>query len=399
MAVAPVQANGIIHEMLIEGTASGPLAGLKFAVKDIFDVEGTITGAGNPDWLKTHSPAHSTARAVQMLLAAGATLVGKTLMDEMAFSLDGVNVHYGSAVNPEYASCITGGSSSGSAAAVASACVDFALGTDTGGSVRVPACYCGIYGMRPTHGRIPIAGVMPLAPEFDTVGWFAREARILEECGLVLLHEKLDGKTVEPKKILVAKEGFEIVSPNIKHEMEKALNLLAVNFGQTETVSLDELGFDEFPKYFRILQGWQAWQCHGAWIQSCQPEFGQAIKERFLFASQVSESEFLRARSFMQDLRGKLNYLLAEEDLLCLPTAWDRPHAKTATQAEFLLHRTQNMKLTTLAPLTGAPQVSVPVRSVGQACLGLSFLAKPNNDAFLLRFCRELNLFEEKERP
>src|SRR3546814_654433 len=174
-------------EVRIDGAADGPLAGVTFAAKDIFDTAGHVTGCGNPDWLRTHSPAVETAPVVHTLLEAGATLVGKTLTDEIAYSLNGENVHYGTPINVNAPGRIPGGSSNGSAAAVAGGLVDFALGSDTGGSVRVPASYCGIYGLRPTHDRISLDGVMPLAPSFDTVGWFAREADLIARVGQVLL--------------------------------------------------------------------------------------------------------------------------------------------------------------------------------------------------------------------
>ena len=160
------------EDIRIPEAATGPLEGLTFAVKDNFDIKGHVTGAGNPDWLRSHEPAASTAPAVQMLLEAGASLVNKTIMDELAFSLNGENIHYGTPVNPAAPNRIPGGSSSGSASATAGRLVDFALGTDTSGSVRVPASYCGLFGIRTTHGAISTQGVVPLAPSFDTVGWF-----------------------------------------------------------------------------------------------------------------------------------------------------------------------------------------------------------------------------------
>ncbi|MFZ0888721.1 MAG: amidase family protein, partial [Candidatus Binataceae bacterium] len=167
----------------IEGARGGPLAGLTFAAKDLFDVAGYACCFGNPDWLRTHAPARRSAPAIRMLLAAGATLVGKTLTDELAFSVAGENIHYGTPLNPRAPERTCGGSSCGSASAVAGALVDFALGTDTGGSVRVPAAFCGLYGMRPSHGRVPIEGVIAHVPSADTVGWMAPDAEMLGRVG------------------------------------------------------------------------------------------------------------------------------------------------------------------------------------------------------------------------
>ena len=141
-------------EVIWPGAPEGPLKGLPFAAKDIYDIAGHVTGCGNPDWLATHPPATSHAAPVVRLLAAGAELVGKTITDELAYSLNGQNFHYGTPLNGNAPGRIPCGSSSGSAAAVAGGAVDFALGSDTGGSVRVPAAVCGIFGIRPTHGRV-----------------------------------------------------------------------------------------------------------------------------------------------------------------------------------------------------------------------------------------------------
>jgi len=160
----------------LPGAPTGPLAGLTFGLKDLFDVAGHRTGFGSPDWLATQPPAHAHAAVLTALLTAGASLSGRTHTEEMAFSLTGENAHYGTPVNPAAPGRVPGGSSSGSASAVAAGLVDVAIGSDTGGSVRAPASYCGVYGIRPTHGAVSLAGACPLAPSFDTAGWFARDA-------------------------------------------------------------------------------------------------------------------------------------------------------------------------------------------------------------------------------
>src|SRR5215207_7948504 len=157
----------------VDPTRSGLLDGLSFAVKDLIDIGGYKTGCGNPSWGDTHPLASMNAVCVEQLLDAGARCVGKTVSDELAFSLLGENHFYGTPLNPKAPDRVPGGSSSGSASAVACGLLDFALGPDTGGSVRVPANNCGVWGMRPSHGFISVAGVNPLAPTFDTVGILA----------------------------------------------------------------------------------------------------------------------------------------------------------------------------------------------------------------------------------
>lgn len=176
-----------VPELEIPGSGQGLLKGLSFTVKDVFAVAGHRSSAGNPDWLRTHEPAAAHAPAVRRLLEAGADLRGAAHTDELMYSLGGENYHYGTPVNPHGKDRVPGGSSSGSAVAVSAGSVDFALGTDTGGSVRVPSSYCGVFGFRPTHGAVPLEGVIPLAPGFDTVGWIAGSAELLLKVGRVLL--------------------------------------------------------------------------------------------------------------------------------------------------------------------------------------------------------------------
>jgi len=191
-----------------------PLTGLTFAIKEIFDIEGYVTGFGNPDWQQTHEPAAQTAPVVTFVVQGGATCVGRTVMDEMAYSINGENKHYGTPTNPAAPSRIPGGSSSGSAVAVAAELVDFALGTDTGGSVRVPASFCGILGFRPSHGAVSTVGVVPMAQSFDTVGLFTRDPNILRHVGHILLQLPFM-EYRQPRGIIIADDCFQLTKiPN-----------------------------------------------------------------------------------------------------------------------------------------------------------------------------------------
>ena len=207
----PLNAFCADSDAYLAGAADGPLAGLTFAAKDIFDVAGHVTGCGNPHWKATHEPAESTAWVVQTLVDAGATMTGKTITDELTRGIFGENAHYGTPRNPRAAGRVPGGSSSGSASAVAGRLVDFALGSDTGGSVRVPASFCGLYGLRPTHGRIPLDGMLLQAPSYDTIGWFARDAETFARVGEVMLPA---GAAVErPSRLIIAEDAFELAEP------------------------------------------------------------------------------------------------------------------------------------------------------------------------------------------
>lgn len=233
----------------LPGRADGSLAGLSFAAKDIFDLEGHVTGCGNPDWLASHAAAPATAPAVAALLAAGAELVGKTHTNELAYSLTGENQHYGTPVNVNAPGRVPGGSSSGSAAAVAGALVDFALGSDTGGSVRIPASFCGTYGIRTSHGRIGLEGIMPLAPSFDTVGWFARDGGLFARIGETLLPGHRPAGL--PTRLLVASDAFAYAGDAVAAALQPPLAGLSARLGGARDVAAVADGYEPWIGHFR----------------------------------------------------------------------------------------------------------------------------------------------------
>src|ERR1700728_3853832 len=190
----------------IDGAAGGPLSGLTFAAKDLFDVAGVPTGGGNHDWARWNPMPAKHAWAVQTLLDAGATLIGKTITDEVSLGILGENAFDGTPLNTKAPDRVPGGSSSGSAAAVAAGLCDTALGTDTGGSVRVPASFCGLYGIRPTHRRLDLTGMLPQAPSADTTGWFARDADTFARVSAVMLREA--PSVPLPHRLLIAVDAF-----------------------------------------------------------------------------------------------------------------------------------------------------------------------------------------------
>ena len=212
------EGSAFVQELEVDPTGSGPLDGLTFAVKDLIDIGGYKTGCGNPNWRYTHPPATVNAVCVEQLLAAGARCVGKTVTDELAFSLLGENHFYGTPLNPKAPDRVPGGSSSGSASAVARGLVDFALGTDTGGSVRVPASNCGTWGLRPSHGFISVAGVNPFAPTFDTVGILASSAVVLAHAASVLLGQE-HVPHEEPGTVHLLREAFSIADPEVRRAL------------------------------------------------------------------------------------------------------------------------------------------------------------------------------------
>jgi amidase len=382
--------GAFVRENHIEmpGADMGPLTGLTFAAKDIYDVAGAKTGFGCPDWLRTHGPAARTAPAVQMLLDAGAHLVGKTHTEEMAWSLTGENAHYGTPVNVNAPGRVPGGSSSGSAAAVAAGLVDFALGSDTGGSVRLPASYCGILGMRPTHGRISLEGVCPLAPSFDTCGWFARDASVFERVGRVLLCDAAPARTA--RRLLMAQDAFAFAEAAAVAALKPALGKAAALIGVPENVTIGDKPLENWMDTFRFPQGAEAWAAHGKWIAQTRPQFGPAIKGRFEWASTVDSKEVARARARREEIARRMDELLRDDAVLLLPSAPDIALPRNSPPAVVDGLRARALPMLCIAGLARLPQVSLPLATLNGCPLGLSLIAARGNDTLLLALAIKL---------
>ena len=372
----------------IEGTPGGPLTGLTFTAKDTFDVAGHRTGNGHPVWLASHGPAAETAWPVQRLLDAGADLAGKTQCDELQYSLNGENDHYGTPRNPAAPDRVPGGSSSGSASAVAGAVVDFGLAVDCGGSVRIPASYCGLLGLRPTHGRISGHGCAALAPSFDTIGWFARDSDLLERVGRELLRD--DTKARAPRRIIVAEDAFALAGDEVRSALDEALNAVRALTGQVSEAQLAPEGFESRLTAFRILQGSEVWAQHGEWVTEHQPAFGPGIRERFEFASRIDADEVARARRARQVAIQHTQQLLRDNNLICLPTAPGAAPRLAAPAAQIDQFRSRALSLLSTAGLCSLPQISLPLGTIEGCPLGLSLIAPPNRDVDLLALAREL---------
>ena len=366
----------------IAGAQSGPLGGATFAVKDIFDVAGTVTGRGNPDWLASHDAATRHAPAVQAWLDAGARLVGKAVTEELAFSAVGINPHYGMPRNVAAPGRIPGGSSSGSASAVGGGLVDLALGSDTGGSVRVPASYNGILGMRPTHGRISLEGVMPLAPSFDTVGWFARDPQLFAIAGRVLLGDQAPGRA--PKRLLLARDAFERADGATREALRPVVRAVEERLGAARPVTVSEEGLDAWHDVQQTLQGAEAWAEHGAWIEGAKPRIGPFLAERMQRASRVTGAQVAAAEAQRALIRRRLDELLEGDALLLLPSAPGPATRIDAAMDEHERVRVRTIGITCIASLGGLPQVSLPLGRLAEGPVGLSLLAGRGQDTLLL---------------
>jgi amidase len=387
----------------IAGKSVGPLAGLRFAAKDIFDIAGFVTGCGNPDWAASHAAAERHAAAVESLLEAGAELVGKTVTDELAFSLNGQNFHYGTPTNVNAPGRIPGGSSSGSAAAVAGGLADTALGSDTGGSIRIPASYCGLFGLRPTHGRISLDGVMPLAPSFDTVGWFARDAEVLRRVGAVLFGHggtAKVGSAARWRRLLIASDAFDLAVPAARDALAPLVERLEQRIAPGREVLLMPEGDspEDWMWRFRHIQAREIMASHGDWIAATKPRFGPESQERFDWAATITEAEAAPARALREELTRSLTALLGDDALICLPAAPGIAPRCDSTAEALKAHRSAVLGLTCIAGFAGLPQISLPLARVEGCPLGLSLIAPAGADEDLLAFAEEFCATTE-ERP
>ena len=370
----------------LDGAPDGPLRGLTFAAKDVFDIAGHRTGNGNPVWLDTHAPAERTASAIERVLAAGASMVGKTHTDELAYSLNGENVHYGTPTNPRAPERIPGGSSSGSAAAVAGGLVDFALGTDCGGSVRLPASYCGIYGIRTTHGLVPADGVADLAASFDTVGWFARDAKTMLQVGDVMLPA---APAFVPKRLLIAQDAFAFAGAEIADALAVAVMRLKTALSDHRPVEVYTGDPAAWSEIFRILQGDEIRRKHGAWIDAHNPSFGPGIAERFRWTRTIDPTEVERMRPRREEVARHMDALLGDDALLCLPTAPGIAPKLATPAGELEVFRARAFALLSIAGLARLPQLSLPLGTMAGCPLGISLIAPRGRDRGLLRWVSE----------
>ncbi len=366
----------------IAGAPDGPLSGLTFAAKDLYDVAGHMTGCGSPDWIRTHDVADVSAPAVQMLLDAGATLVGKTHTDEIAYSLMGVNAHYGTPINSAAPDRVPGGSSSGSVAAVAAGLVDIGLGSDTGGSVRMPASFCGVYGIRTTHGRIDLANVMALAPSFDTVGWFARDAETFARAGAAYGMDA--SRAGRPQRLLIADDAFARADDDTRAALQPTLDRLSQSFDTVETIALAPDGFEALRKVFMVCQAAEVWQVHGDWVTAAQPSFGPGIKQRFEMAAKITSDELAAASDTRTDISARLYDLLGDETVIALPTSPGPAPLRSADEGGLNDFRLAALDLLCSAGLAGLPQINIPAGTVGGAPVGLSLIGGTGRDDMLL---------------
>lgn len=371
--------------VVLAGAPRGPLVGVGLAVKDLLDVAGRTTGAGNPVVAARTGPAVSTAPAVARLVEAGATVVGRTVTDELAYSLSGTNVHLGTPRNPAWPGHEPGGSSAGSASAVAAGTADLGLGTDTGGSIRVPASYCRLLGWRPTHGLVPMTGVVPLSPSFDTVGLLARptDAALLGIAAEVLAEGLPAASAVTG--IVVADDLLADLDPDdaeaVLASARRMASALGVGFERGMVLPFAP---PDAATTFRVLQGAEAWTEHGELVSGTDLGLGPGIAARFAAASQVTAEQVAVAVGLRAAGTAALAELTAGGVVIAHAAAAGAPPALGADAALRGRRRLATLALTAPAGLAGAPVVVVPARPPGEPPLGLALVGAPGSDASLL---------------
>ncbi|MCI0412353.1 amidase [bacterium] len=393
------ESGAFVHTFEIVPTGSGVLDGLSFASKDLIDLAGQKTGCGNPRWQETHPPAVAHAICVEQLLAAGARCIGKTVTDELAYSLIGENHFYGTPLNPAAPDRVPGGSSCGSASAVACGLADFALGTDTGGSVRVPASNCRIWGIRPTHGVVSVAGVNPLSPGFDTVGVLASTGSVLAKVGSVLLSASIP-EDPKPSTIHLIKEAFEVADPKIAAAVLDCVETMSEFNDLFRETSIREIDAENsvqdlsnWYEIYRVLQRAEAWNCLGAWIESAKPEMGSMIRESIELARNLDRQLVPPMLKRREHYFLKMKSFLGVNDLLCIPTA-----ASVAPPKGTIERRDQaangyyfrTLSLTSIAGVARSPQISMPLVDLDGIPVGVSIIGRHHEDAFLLGVAKRL---------
>lgn len=371
---------------LLAGSADGPLAGLTAAVKDMYDINGARTGGGSPDWLSAQKPAAAHAATVAKILAAGATIIGKTVCDEFFYSVTGANAHYGTPVNVRAPGRLPGGSSAGSAAATAAGACDFALGSDTGGSIRVPASFCGLYGLRPTHGRVDLAGAMAMSPSFDVAGWFAATPGVFRKLGAVLLDGAGDRTPI--RELIIADDAFAEADREVAELLHAALARMARVLPAPMRASIAPGGrggsLDDWREIFRIVQAFEIWQTYGDFVERTRPNFGPGVRERMAFAATVSAEAASAARQQRTAAGEHIRSILRPGTIVALPAAPSIAPRLEISAAEMETFRARAFRLTCIAGLAGLPQLVIPAGTAAGCPAGLSFIGWHGADEALL---------------
>jgi amidase len=373
----------------VPNAATGPLSGLGFGVKDLFDVAGYPTSGGQPFVLAMSGIKTRTAPTVQRLLDAGARFVGKTITDELAFSMNGQNAHFGSPLNGAAPDRIAGGSSCGSASAVSNRLCDFALGTDTGGSVRAPASHNGLYGLRPTHGRVSLQGALDLSPSLDTCGWFTRDVATFARVADLLIGDDA-APLPATVRLLAPGDLWGLLAPEVVDALAAPRAKVEAVLGTAAPADVVLDSLDAMYWHFRHLQGREAWTTDGALIERYRPPLGPGVAQRFAWSRDVSDEQVAAATRFRARFRERLAALLGHDGVLLMPTMPDVAPLISADEAGLEDYRNRAIRLLCAAGLAGFPQLTLPLATRLGAPLGLSLLGPAGSDRSLVRLAEQI---------
>ncbi len=374
-------------------TGSGILDGKTFALKDCFSVKGHISSFGHPAWRATHKAAEETAPVVKTLLANGARMAGLAKMDQLAYSLVG-DVGEGIApLNPLYPDRFTGGSSSGPASAVAGGLADIGIGTDTVGSMRVPAAACGLYGIRPTHDRIDTTGVLPWAPSYDVVSLISKSAALLSQAFSLLTQQQRQGPI---RRILIAADSLDRVEPAaaklVTQTAEKLAGLHAVEVEPFALKSLSEVPAGDIV----VRSRWpEIWPRHGKWItehlDELAPEVAERARQETKQLAQSSEEDKRQAQALRSAYRQQFNNLMQPGTVIVMPVLAGLPPKRDASPGELLAFRKAAVAFNSAAGLSGTPQVVVPVQdNLSDNVYGVGLLGARGDDELLLEVAKQI---------
>mgnify|MGYP002634571258 CR=1 FL=1 len=375
-------------EIHINGAADGALSGMTFAAKDLFDVAGYHTGGGNPDWGRDAPNPDKHSWAVQTLLDNGASLTGKTITDEVSLGILGENAFYGTPLNSAAPDRVPGGSSSGSAAAVAAGLCDTAIGTDTGGSVRVPASFCGLYGIRPTHGRINPTGMLPQAPGSDTTGWLARDAETFAHVSEVMLGESCEASI--PTRLIIATDAFGFADEPVREALKPMVAQLGELVDDASEDVMAPQGLSVWGRAQRTLQPAEAWDTFKDWINDDNPRVSFNVARGLIAGSTISAADLNWAALMRREARARLGYLLRPGTILCQPTTPFPAPLKGLPLNQLNTVRDQIMCLCAYGGLTGVATITIPGATVDGAPVGLSIIGAQGSDAMLVGLARVL---------
>lgn len=376
------------NHVALRGAQSGPLDDLVFAIKDVWQVEGSRVGNGHPAYLSDQAPSDSTASIVTRLLDSGADLVGKTICDELCYSISGENWHYGSPINPLDPSRYVGGSSSGSAAATAGGLVDFALGSDCLGSVRMPCSYTGLLGMRPTYKRVPDDGEASFCPSMDVVGFMAEHPDVFDRVAQVLLGN--DENDAAITDVRVAVDCLDVVDASVADEFAPAAERLIDLVGSSEDVRVAPDGLDMWVEIFRTIQGYEVWHSYAPWIRRARPRLTPGPRERLEWASTITAQQYTEAKAARDKIMSGFDSVVQPGTVLALPTAASIAPLRSAGAEQITATRQKSSLLLCISPLCGAPQVTVPIMPHHGAPLGLTLIGAPGTDRRLARLAADL---------